>query len=221
MQTSMIIESMPNIYRKVVKMWFNRWYRLKPPPMVNYWLRKEAALAKITFGPDGTRQMYIEGEDQPHQGFPRSHVLFSSIGRLKHVYKTKFFNPVAERLRTRTRPSLDEVKTMLEPAQKDFQAAAANTTVDQTATHRMAPAVRELWRAFEELENAEVVEDMKLRVRMFKEVLCFFLQEDDAYRYRWQWLMERLDMKKVRLSKEDKYFFRGKYFKVDHDKFDY
>ena len=82
-------------------------------------------------------------------------------------------------------------------------------------TEKMVPAARELWRAFKELENAEVTEDMKERVRLWKTVLCFIMAEDDAYRFRMQYLFERINMRKMKLTKEDKFFFRGKYFKVD------
>ena len=62
--------------------------------------------------------------------------------------------------------------------------------------------------AFDMLENAEVVGDMKERIRLIKRILLLeptFLQG----------FIDRLDLKKVRLSKADLYFFRAKYFRPD------
>ena len=167
--------------------------------MVEYWKRGETARAKVTHGTDGSLKMQIEGEKYMLPGFPRGHVLTGSLAQLKHSVKNMVFNQVYAEL----------------------EKMAGDMSADMIPPEKMAPAVRELWRAMEDLENAEVVPDMKARIRLIRKVICFFLQEDDAYRFRWQWLMERIDIKKVRLTKEDKYFFRGKYFKVDHEYFDY
>ena len=163
--------------------------------MVQYWKHKDSARAKVFHDTDGSLKMAIEGEKYAFPGFPRGHVLSGSLAKVKHKIKNAMFNEVFE----------------------EMQAALP----DMIPPEKMAPAVRELWRVLEDVENAEVTEDMKGRIRLIKKVLCFFLQEDDAYRFRWQWVMERLDMKKVKLSKADKYYFRGKYFKVDHSRYEY
>jgi hypothetical protein len=167
--------------------------------MVGYWKRAETVKAKVTKAEDGSYQMLMEGEKYPFPGFPRGHVLFGPLAKLKHSVKNLVFNQVFAELDKMA----DEMKA------------------DMLPPERMAPAVRELYRVLDELENAEVVGDMKGRIRLIKRVLTFFLQEDDAYRFRWQWAMERLDMSKVKLSKADKYFFRAKWFKVDNDKLEY
>ena len=109
---------------------------------------------------------------------------------------------------------LNEVFQEIEEMTKDMEAS-------MLPPDKMAPSVREIDRVLRLLEDAEVVEDMKARIRLVRKVVTFFLQEDDAYRFRMQWAFERLDPKKMKLSKADKYYFRGKYFKVDHDIFDY
>ena len=183
------------IIRKLVKFFFNKWYRIKPPESVGYWRRGDSAKAKIIHADDGSYQMQIEGEKYAYPGYPRGHVLTGPLATLKRKIKNAVFNEV-------------------------FGEMEKHTT-DMLPPERMVPAVRELWNKLEVLENAEVVEDMKARIRLIKKVLCFFLQEDDAYRFRWQWVMEHMDMGKIRMTKADKYYFRGKYFKVDHDRFDY
>lgn len=177
-----------------------RWlYKIKPPDSVSYYKTKESARAKVTHGEDGSLQMEIDGERQPFPGFPRGHVLTGPLAALKHKIKNAVFNQVFAQLEEMT----EGMKSDMVPPEK------------------CAPAVRELNRVLQELEDAEVVEDMKARIRLIKRVLTFFFQEDDAYRFRMQWMFERLDMKKIKLSEADKYYFRGKYFKVDHDVFDY
>lgn len=183
----------------IIKSFFNIFYKYRPPEMVKYFLTQDSARAKVLQDKDGALKMEIEGEKYLFPGFPRGPVLTGPLAKLKHKVKNMVFNQV-----------FAELETMA----KDMNA-------DMVPEEKMVPAVRELHRVLQELENAEVVDDMKGRIRLIRKVVCFFLQEDDAYRFRYQWVMERLDMKKVKLSKADKYYFRGKYFKVDHDKFDY
>ena len=187
------------IVKKVVKMFFNKYYRIKPPESVSYYKTAESARARLTNAKDGSLQMEIKGEKYPFAGFPRGHVLVGPLAKLKKKIKDQVFNQVFA--------EIDRMSAEMGP--------------DMLPPEKMCPAIRELHRVLQELEDAEVVEDMKGRIRLIKKVVTFFLQEDDAYRFRFQWVMERLDKNKVKLSKADKYYFRGKYFKVDHDKFDY
>lgn len=167
--------------------------------MVSYWKRADGARAKILTGKEGEYLMEIDGEKYPYPGFPRGHVLTGPLAKLKKSVKNMVFNQVFAEL----------------------EKMASEMKADMLPPEKMVPAVRELWRGLEELENAEVVPDMKARIRLIKLVLTFFLQEDDAYRFRFQWLFPKLDMDKIKLTKADKYYFRGKYFKVDHDHYDY
>jgi hypothetical protein len=183
----------------LTRFFFNWLFKVKPPEMVKYWKWGQAARAKITEAKDGSMQMIIEGEAHPYPGFPRGHILLGPLAKLKHSIKNRIFNEVFAEIEKMT----DDMKYDMLPPEK------------------CAPAVRELNRVLDLMEQAEVVEDMKGRIRLIKRILTFFLQEDDAYRFRAQWAYEHLDPKKMKLSKADKYYFRGKYFKVDHDKFDY
>ncbi len=70
------------------------------------------------------------------------------------------------------------------------------------------------------VENAEVIGDMKERVRLIRRILLVLLHDEDSRKF-WVRFCRSINWKKVRLSKADKFFFRGKYFKVDFDKFDY
>jgi len=181
--------------------WFYNWYyKFRPPEAVSYWKYGDAARAKVgTNEKTGEVQMEIEGEKHAYPGFPRGPVLMGPLARVKKKLKEVVLN--------RTFAELEKM--------------AADTKYEQLPPDKMNIAVREFNRVLIELEDAEIVGDMKKRMKNLRKVLIFFLQEDDAYRMRWQWIMERLNMKKVKLTKADKYYFRGKYFKVDHHKFDY
>lgn len=190
---------MDYIIRKVTRWFFNRLYKARPPEQVSYYKNKDAVHAKVVQNENGAMEMEIKGEKYNYPGFPRGHVLIGPLANLKHKIKNSVFNQV-----------FGEIEIMAKEMQYDM-----------LPPEKMSPSVRELWKVLEELEAAEVVPDMKGRIALIRKVLCFFLQEDDAYRFRYQWVMERLDLSKVKLTKADKYYFRGKYFKVDHDKFDY
>ena len=68
------------------------------------------------------------------------------------------------------------------------------------------------------VERAEVIGDMKERIRLLKRVLMFYVKHRKESFERF---FKEVDWKKVRLSEADKYHFRGKYYRVDLDLFDY
>lgn len=68
-----------------------------------------------------------------------------------------------------------------------------------------------------QLENAEVVGDMKERVRLVRRVFTFIVKDSETYKT----FLKEVDWKKVALSEADKYFFRAKYFKVDYPQYQY
>jgi len=80
---------------------------------------------------------------------------------------------------------------------------------------KMSEPVKEIARVFDLLIEAEEMVGMKAKWKAWKKAICLFLQEDLSYRYRFQWLAEKLNKKKIKLKEEDKYYFRAKYFKVD------
>lgn len=70
------------------------------------------------------------------------------------------------------------------------------------------------------LENAEIIGDMKERIRLFRRVIMLVLK-DEQIKKEFIGLFREINWKKVKMTKADKYFFRGKYFKVDLNKFEY
>lgn len=74
--------------------------------------------------------------------------------------------------------------------------------------------------ALQELEHAEMIGDMKERIKLLRTVLIALLK-DKKIKKLFLELCREVDWDKLKLSEADKYHFRAKYFKVDWDKFDY
>jgi hypothetical protein len=74
--------------------------------------------------------------------------------------------------------------------------------------------------ALKMLEHGEVIGDMKERARLLRRILMLVL-EDPEVKKRFVALFKEINWKKVKLTKGDKYHFRGKYFKVDYKYIDY
>ncbi len=74
--------------------------------------------------------------------------------------------------------------------------------------------------ALKMLEHGEVIGDMKEKQRLLRRILMLVL-EDKNIKDKFIKLFREKNWKKVKLTKADKYFFRGKYFKVDLDVLEY
>lgn len=241
----------------------NLYYRYNPPEMVSWWQTKETVRAKVTEAEDGSYIMWMEGEKYPFPGYPRGHLLFGSLSKLKHNIKVKMLNDSWWKLEAGEShskvvqdiqgPVMDEILTLGEASKYDmlpieknvpcvrefhraWMASTDNERTKQFGTflsyifneddgYRMrfqwvVPYFKKL--GFEEamdmLEHAEVVDDMKERVRLIKRIVGIIIEEDPTF---WTNFMLELDVKKVKLTKADKYYFRAKYFKVDYPYFQY
>ena len=227
--------------------------------MVKYWRHGHSVQAKVSTL-DGVQVMYMEGEKYPFPGFPRGHLLYGKLSKLKHEIKNQIFNESWALLESGA--TNEDVKLKIKKSWENIYKLFEDYQYDVIPEKTMVASVRELHRAWTKLAP-----DSKI-----KEIVCFILQEDDAYRFRFQWLVsymgfkrsfdrgfewlengeiigdmkervrlvrrimnvilednkdfytklaKEIDWSKIKLTKADKYFFRGKYFKVDLDKFDY
>ena len=273
---------------KLIRLFFNKLFKIRLPEMVQYWKTGDMARAKLTTLEDGSYGMFIEGEKYPLYGFPRGPVLFGPLAQIKHLAKNVIFNQSWKLLEEKK--SSEEVMSYLKSvAIPSVIEEIKKVKYDMFPVEKMCPAVRELWRAMTVVEQR--LQDPRW-FRSIKEGVCFFFQEDDAYRFRLQWLAKygnpkslprriyrfftrkpyslkdelkllfkfmgeaeitpdmkgriilitrillavledkdfgklieavawELDWKKLKLSKSDVYYFRGKYFKVDHAHYDY
>lgn len=275
----------------LIRKFFDWYFRKFAPPMVSYWKTKDKVRAKVIKTEHGYG-MRMEGEDYIFPSYPRGHLLIQTnsdgspplFSRLKHDIKNKVFNDswwlledgmsekeIVKRLKETILPQIFEIIEALR-----FEILPAS---------RSCRSVKELWRAFEEVEK-KLPRSRRARVRYIKEIICFIFQEDDAYRFRFQWLagfvnpntwwkwllgsdaekeidfalslleqaevigdmkerqrllrriviaalkdpgvrqifvmiVKELNWKELRLTAADKYYFRGKYFKVDYPWFQY
>lgn len=252
-------------------------------PMVRYWKFKESVPAKVTTNKDGALVMKMEGEDEVFPGFPRSHLLYGSLSKIKHEIKNQIFNEswrfleegaTNEEVAHYVKKTIDKIKDIVDIGRYDM-----------VPPEKMVMPIREIWRAFTVLED-QSSGLRKERINTIKKAITYIMQEDDGYRFRLQWIIQifnpsswwfkllfrdpikdfdlalqelenaeviddmkerqrllrrilmvmlkdpsvnklfnqfckEMDWNKLKLSKADKYHFRGKYFRVDLDKFEY
>lgn len=157
----------------------------KKPNSVQYGEKQGQQIARPFIQKDGSTEMDIKGERYPLRAFPRHHLLHGPMSPLKRYMK----NFVIEQL----------VKCL------PYKIPDEN----------LAEPVRELARVFDLCIEAEDEPAQKHLMTQFKDAICMIAQEDDAWRYRLQAFLQKLNMKKVRLNESDKYYFRGKSWKVD------
>ena len=129
--------------------------------------------------------MQMEGEKYPFPGHPRGTLLYGKLSPLKHEIKNQIFN---------------DTWAMLEKGvdRKDITSHVKREVLPkiwalgEVCKHEMLPIercvapVREIWKGFEAVEKVYPSEN----VTNLKRVLAFILQEDDAYRFRVQFIAQ-------------------------------
>lgn len=86
---------------------------------------------------------------------------------------------------------------------------------------RLAEPAKVLNAALCVMEHAEVIDDMKERIRLLRRILIEVVLRDKEMRIAFNQFFTEANWRKVKLTKADRYYFRGKYFKVDYGLFDY
>lgn len=107
---------------------------------------------------------------------------------------------------------LDPIKRKIVNEIKDW---AWKSIASKLPDNELCPAVKEIARVMDLVIKAEQTEGQKQKMTDLKNFICSFLEEDTAYRYRVQWFLQHLNMKKVKLDKGDLYYFRAKLFDAD------
>ena len=145
---------------------------------VRYWKTKEAVQAKVT-EIDGVTTMYMEGEKYPFPGFPRGHLLFGKLSKLKHEVKNQIFNDSWAKLEAGvpTQEIVDDLKYKVFPK---IEKLMEDTKYDRVPPETMCEPVRELYRAWTKVSPQS---------HSLRDLVCFIMQEDDGYRFRMQWLI--------------------------------
>lgn len=175
------------------------WFKLrkKTPldlPMVKYWKKQDAVKAKVTTGEDGALVMYMEGEDKPFPGFPRSYMLFGDyrgtghgpLSVLKHTIKNEVFNYAWYALE-RGESKKDVIKHIKEISLPKVYEISDDLKYDLIPPDKMFKGVRELWRAMTAIEKRH---PGNKHIKGLKETLALVMLDDDAYIMRLKWIIE-------------------------------
>lgn len=168
-----------------LKQIFYRWkYSKKQPEMVKYWKTGDAVEAKVMRMLEGHYVMYMKGEDYLFPSYPRGTLLFGPLSPLKHVIKNRLFNTTWKHLEEGV--SQEDIQKDVRAGFDEVFALAEKGKFDMVPYEAMNPNIKELWRAMTVVEK----KTNSYRVKKLKEILCFILQEDDAYRFRFQWMVK-------------------------------
>lgn len=149
--------------------------------MVSYWKTKEKVEAKVMKTKEGHYVMQMQGEKYPFPGYPRDSLLYGSLSKLKHEIKNQVFNESWKDLELGVSDQQvnDFIKHVSLPR---IYKIAESVKYDMVPYELLNPPVKEIWRAMTKIENGSK------DVKALKEIICFILQEDDAYRMRFQWI---------------------------------
>lgn len=158
---------------------------------VMYGVRGGKQLAKSKLNKDGEIILDIKGEKYPLAGHPRHHFMHGPLSPLKNKMKNLV---------------IESIPKLLEKC-----------ISSQLPEEQWCVSVKAIGKVFDKWIEAEDEPSMKYLAGQIKDAICMFLQEDDAYRFRVQWLFEEMlkYKKDIKLTKADKYYFRAKSFKVD------
>lgn len=144
--------------------------------MVSYWRRADSVEAKVYKSKAGHYEMKMKGEKYPFMGYPRGILLYGKLSPLKHQIKNKIFNTAWAMLEEKK--PYTEIRDYLARAWEEIYELGEETRFDFVPFEKMIPPVKELYRAM----TATGVDSR------FRDIVCFILQEDDAYRMRAQWM---------------------------------
>lgn len=157
-------------------------------PMVQYWKTKESVAAKVTRDTTGSLIMKMEGEKYHFPTFPRGHLLFGQLSKLKHEIKNQIFNDSWWKLEA----GADRKKVIQDIKDKLFGEIADIAELskyDMLPEKSMCASIKELHRAMTVIEK-DFTPAQQEKFKKLKEYFCFVLQEDDGYRNRAQWIVK-------------------------------
>lgn len=158
--------------------------KYKNAEMVKYWQTNDSVEAKVMKSKDGNYVMQMQGEKYLFPSYPRGVLLYGKLSPLKHWIKNKIFNDTWAELE---QPSgKDWLKYQKNDVLNDLYALYEQGKYDAVPYEHLNPAVKEIWRAMTVVEQKTGSD----KVRKLKEMMCFILNEDDAYRMRVQWIVK-------------------------------
>ena len=163
--------------------------------MVEYWKRNESVLAKLT-QKNGASVMYMENEKYPLACLARGYLLSGKLSKLKHEIKNQIFNDSWAKMgNTAEEQIVADIKKAVENIYPHYEVFR----YDVLPVEKLSPAVKEIHRAW-----SKIAPDSKVR-----DMVTVILQEDDSYRFRFQWIVSFMNPWTMRFRDPVKCFERG------------
>lgn len=155
--------------------------------MVSYWLKNESVEAKVFITKEGHYAMRMQGEKYDFPGHPRGVLLYGDLSPLKHKIKNAIFNDTWAMLEEKKSDQeiMERLKNSVLPY---ILGLSEDMKYDMLPYERMVPSVKEIYRAM----TVVYVKTGSENVRKLRDLITFVLQEDDAYRFRFQWVCKFL-----------------------------
>lgn len=144
---------------------------------VQYWKDGNAVQAKV-MEIDGVTVMKMQGEKYIFPGFPRGHILYGKLSKVKHEIKNQIFNESWALLEEGATSAevAEHIRSVLPNIYQEFEALK----YDMVPESKMSIPVREIHRVWSKIApNSQL-----------KDIVCMILQEDDSYRWRFQWMVD-------------------------------
>ena len=154
-----------------------------------------SALTKVEFLEEGGVLTWMEGHEYPYKGFP----FYEFVDRIDYMKKLTrsflsglyhSFKPIRKVWILTLIPSIWVSKILLRAIIYTFYRMIERFRIK---SHRYCKSVRELYRAFTYEDPSEKSQDTQLRLQL-RDLMCMILEFDNAYRYRFQDIMEDLDI---------------------------
>lgn len=148
---------------------------------------------------EGKIQEVFEPEDYPYKGFPFIDFVdkIDTIKKISRAVLSGFYHRIKGRNKIQLVfliPVLWFFKDMVYVGIYTFHRMVVRFRIKKT---RYCIAMRELYRAFDYSPIDEDEKSKELRL-MLKDLLCMVMEFDNAYRYRFQDVMEEVDLKEVK-----------------------
>jgi len=183
--------------------WIEGEMRETPPPKSEVLQgQPKNNLKRVEFPPQGGVMTYMEGFDEPYQGFPL-HTLVERLDLVKKMtkgFKSGFYHIIWKHFNGWKKYPM---MIITYPFFKIYSRAEIYSCWRHIERFRVKPkcycqAVREIYRAFSiPTSDNEKFKDGVMREQI-RDILCMHLEFDNAYRYRFQDCIGELDKKNLK-----------------------
>ena len=115
--------------------------------MVSYWKTKDAVQARVRKTKEGNIVMDLEGEKYPVVSYPRGHILYGKMSKIKHEIKNQVFNDSYWKLE-KGEPKEKVIKEAKKALFDSCLPLMGELKYDLVPYIRLCPSVKEIYRAW-------------------------------------------------------------------------